>query len=318
MRQRLLRVVELNCFGEDSGDFTAWHCRGEEQTAYLGLYPGLAMANHSCVPNSACLVLSGGEAIALRCATDLSRGEEVCISYLGGNTFSPLQKRKALLKKSYGFECSCTRCLAEGSVTDVSAVMAALSAPLSTSLKQEVDAALESGKANLLHSVHSKLLQLSVSAQAELVTLGDRQDVGDPAAEARLRVMLHAGVGLCYELLAMVSDARSEDGDGGSYLTPQRLQLLQAVSPGSYGMCGLSARYWISMQALLGSEHVKTRQARDACVASHIARYGEQAQEIMAALITGHDAGQDDLAEVIFEREAASRVKRRVGRWASR
>ncbi|MEW5309968.1 MAG: hypothetical protein WDW38_001807 [Sanguina aurantia] len=316
--QRLLRVVELNCFGEDSGDFTAWHCRGEEQTSYLGLYPGLAMANHSCAPNSACLVLSGGQAVALRCATDLSSGQEVCISYLGANIFSPLLKRRALLSHSYGFECSCSRCLAEAAAApEVGVVLEALNTQLCTALRRDVNAALVADDPRALRLARSKLLQLSVSAQAELVALGSRPDAGEAAEERSLSIMLHSGVGLCYELLAMVSDALSSDGEGGSYLAPQRLQLLQAVSPGSYGQCELSARHWIRMQAALGAEHVKTRWAKEACLAAHAARYGEAGWEEMARLITGHEAGQDELAEVISEREAASRLKKGAKRWAS-
>lgn len=316
--QRLLRVVELNCFGEDSGDFTAWHCRGEEQTSYLGLYPGLAMANHSCTPNSACLVLSGGQAVALRCVTDLSSGQEVCISYLGGNIFSPLLKRRTLLSHSYGFECGCSRCLAEAAVApEVGVVLEALNTQLCTTLRRDVNAALVAEDARALRTVRSKLLQLSVSAQAELVALETRPDAGDSAEERKLSIMLHSGVGLCYELLAMVSDALSSDGEGGSYLAPQRLQLLQAVSPGSYGQCELSARHWIRMQAAVGAEHVKTRWAKEACLAAHVARYGEAGWEEMAGLITGHEAGQDELAEVISEREAASRLKKGAKRWAS-
>merc|ERR1719401_410149 len=76
------------------------------------LYTLIARANHSCDPNCGLGASSDGRLLfyALR---DMSLGEEVDYSYLGGHfTLHPAPTRREQLLRAKLFECRCARCKA--------------------------------------------------------------------------------------------------------------------------------------------------------------------------------------------------------------
>jgi hypothetical protein len=100
-------VFGLRSLGEggEEGD------SGSECFGY-GLWPIASYWNHSCAPN----VQKGrrGRTWKFWASRDIMKGEELCISYLGGDERDDsLAKRKSKLKGVWGFECACSKCLAE-------------------------------------------------------------------------------------------------------------------------------------------------------------------------------------------------------------
>lgn len=78
-----------------------------EGTALLGF---CASINHSCDPN--CEIVYMHDANALVVSTRaISEGEELTIPYVPTNL--PVQKRRNVLFKRYGFYCECTKCRRE-------------------------------------------------------------------------------------------------------------------------------------------------------------------------------------------------------------
>lgn len=49
---------------------------------------------------------------------------QLTISYLGRPQLAPLGTRQDMLKEDYGFDCTCTRCVAEAGVADKVGTMA--------------------------------------------------------------------------------------------------------------------------------------------------------------------------------------------------
>jgi len=76
-----------------------------------GLYPKLAMINHSCVANS-CHTSPSSSEILLFSSRALCSDEEITISYIGEG-WDGVGERRAELFGQYGFTCKCKRCLEE-------------------------------------------------------------------------------------------------------------------------------------------------------------------------------------------------------------
>ena len=75
-----------------------------------------ALVNHSCVPNVTQKAQKPDEEynITLRAIKDISRGEEVTVSYLNDDHISEFgmnrEKRREKLKKTLFFDCNCSFC----------------------------------------------------------------------------------------------------------------------------------------------------------------------------------------------------------------
>ena len=79
------------------------------ETEGSGLYPALALINHSCAPNVALEFLDGttqGSVVALR---DIGAGEEVCHCYVEQEALPTKEERRNALSQ-YGFVCDCEAC----------------------------------------------------------------------------------------------------------------------------------------------------------------------------------------------------------------
>jgi SET and MYND domain-containing protein len=116
-----------NSFGirsleDDGSEFFGW-----------GVWPEASFFNHSCQPNVAKRRV--GRTWQFWAARDLECGEELLISYLGGdeNDLNQTERRHRL--RSWGFDCSCSRCLAE---TDESCVERLTSTSSETCLNKKM------------------------------------------------------------------------------------------------------------------------------------------------------------------------------------
>lgn len=95
----------FNIWSQDLNDGTTG---GSECLGYA-LWPSASYFNHSCAPN----VRKKREGRMWRFWADreIGEGEELCISYLGGDEKSmSREERMEKLKKNWGFDCACAWC----------------------------------------------------------------------------------------------------------------------------------------------------------------------------------------------------------------
>ncbi|KAK1821740.1 Histone-lysine N-methyltransferase set-6 [Friedmanniomyces endolithicus] len=103
----LAAVSSHNAFGIRSGGED-----GEEYMGY-GVYPSASYFNHSCHPNVAKQRV--GTVWKFWVTEDVRQGEELCISYLGGDEKDlNVRQRRGHLQEVWGFVCECARCQREG------------------------------------------------------------------------------------------------------------------------------------------------------------------------------------------------------------
>ncbi|KAF4879268.1 putative protein lysine methyltransferase SET6 [Colletotrichum siamense] len=81
---------------------------GSEFFGY-GCWPSASYFNHSCGPN---IVKRREDRVwEFRAAKDIATGEEMNITYLGGEEKDmPRDARMSILRKNWGFDCGCKRC----------------------------------------------------------------------------------------------------------------------------------------------------------------------------------------------------------------
>ncbi|KAK5705280.1 Histone-lysine N-methyltransferase set-6 [Elasticomyces elasticus] len=87
---------------------------GEDGEEYMGyaVYPSSSYFNHSCSPNVAKQRV--GNAWRFWVIEDVRKGEQLCISYLGGDEKDlSVDERRARLAEVWGFVCECARCQSE-------------------------------------------------------------------------------------------------------------------------------------------------------------------------------------------------------------
>ncbi|KAL9245528.1 hypothetical protein vseg_019171 [Gypsophila vaccaria] len=90
-------------------------CDSELRPLGTGLYPVVAIINHSCLPNS---VLVFEERVSVvRAVQHIPKGTEVTISYI--ETAGSTMTRQKTLKEQYFFKCSCPRCIKLGQSDDI-------------------------------------------------------------------------------------------------------------------------------------------------------------------------------------------------------
>ena len=102
----LAQAGSHNAFGIRSG--------GEDNEEYMGysVYPEASYFNHSCSPNIS--KKREGKSWVFSIARPVREGEQLCISYLGGDEKDmTLAERRARLQQVWGFECKCERCQQE-------------------------------------------------------------------------------------------------------------------------------------------------------------------------------------------------------------
>lgn len=88
--------------GNHSGEFLGY-----------GVWPEACFFNHSCRPNVR--KSRDGREWSFWASTDIQEGEELCITYLGGEEKDlDVEQRRDKLKTEWGFWCGCKRCIKEG------------------------------------------------------------------------------------------------------------------------------------------------------------------------------------------------------------
>ncbi|GJQ14149.1 hypothetical protein GpartN1_g5940.t1 [Galdieria partita] len=109
----LIRLLEMNAH-------TIFD--SELNTLGVGFFPKASLMNHDCRPNSVALFTGGFHntsgkpvSIHIRCVRPIEAGEEIVISYL--DVCLSWMDRLEWLKEHYQFECCCSRCKEESSLT---------------------------------------------------------------------------------------------------------------------------------------------------------------------------------------------------------
>ncbi|KAK2834256.1 hypothetical protein Q7C36_014957 [Tachysurus vachellii] len=97
---------------KETGDFL--NCEGS------GLFLLQSSCNHSCIPNAEASFPDNNFLLHLSALSDISPGEEICISYLDCcQRDRSRHSRHKILRENYLFVCSCQKCVAQMDDTDV-------------------------------------------------------------------------------------------------------------------------------------------------------------------------------------------------------
>ncbi|EME27122.1 SET and MYND domain-containing protein [Galdieria sulphuraria] len=109
----LIRMLEMNAH-------TIYD--SELNTLGVGFFPKASFMNHDCRPNCVALFTGGFHSVSgkpisihIRCIRPIEAGEEIVISYL--DVCLSWMDRLEWLKEHYQFECCCSRCKEESSLT---------------------------------------------------------------------------------------------------------------------------------------------------------------------------------------------------------
>lgn len=80
----------------------------------------ISLCNHSCSPNTAISkrIKDGSRPRVLYALRDISPGEEVCICYDSALLWLPESARRLRTNETWGFTCTCHRCVEERSTPD--------------------------------------------------------------------------------------------------------------------------------------------------------------------------------------------------------
>jgi len=96
---RMIGIMDCNSFS-----FTS----SRDGVMGRGLYPLLAMANHSCVANCRLTVNTEDFSVVLKAKRTIVEGEEITINY--SHPIYGVPKRKIILSSKWFFTCKCPRC----------------------------------------------------------------------------------------------------------------------------------------------------------------------------------------------------------------
>ncbi|KAK4939070.1 Histone-lysine N-methyltransferase set-6 [Elasticomyces elasticus] len=113
VQQSLMRIVQSrtthNSFGLRSLDEGDEPGTAGSECFGFGVWPGASYWNHSCDPNVQ--KQRSGRTWKFWTRRDIASGEELCISYLGGDERDmSTPDRLEKLKRVWGFACGCSRC----------------------------------------------------------------------------------------------------------------------------------------------------------------------------------------------------------------
>jgi hypothetical protein len=100
-------LVKLACRINSNSHAVHDPSREVNATIGVGMFPLVAMLNHSCTPNAVFVSAEGGT-MHVRAIKPIQEGEEVCVSYV--DLFAPKWDRQGTLLSSKFFWCECSRC----------------------------------------------------------------------------------------------------------------------------------------------------------------------------------------------------------------
>jgi len=109
---RIRRIIQLNAInGNATMGWKNLPGSGEQdqKVEHWGLWWLPSFINHSCLPSSSPILV--GRALFIFASRDLRAGDEVTRSYF--DIFQPLEQRRELSTKGWGFVCHCPRCKLE-------------------------------------------------------------------------------------------------------------------------------------------------------------------------------------------------------------
>ena len=109
--ERFEAIVTYNAWGAECADLGAAPARGDDLSAFVGLWPEFALLNHACMPNAVAALV--GDRLVVRAASTIPKGAQVTVSYLDSKGGVPLAERRRALDAAYGFRCGCARCRLE-------------------------------------------------------------------------------------------------------------------------------------------------------------------------------------------------------------
>ena len=295
-------IVLGNAFGDRFQDpvHTRLSASHSPLAPFVGLWPHFSLINHSCTPNVVHYATSDGTLI-VRASSDLRQGEEVTISYLGEEDFSPVAMRQDVLSRRFGFLCDCPRCKLEHSLPpSLTNLLHNIHKNIKTRLMPSFQAAVEEDDAVKLAALSSDL-ELQSNLLYEALNEFIRSDISRTFSEdsdVEPFLLLEAAI---YELFQLIAIRDEISGADMTSSISSCLDILGAVSRGSEVECFLSARLFFSLlrrkkalkEAELADEDeeekVGTRrdegideaiqQAALACEMSHRARYGTLKKE---------------------------------------
>jgi len=113
LQQSLLRTIQSrtthNSFGLRSLDEGGESGTAGSECFGFGVWPAASYWNHSCQPNLT--KQRNGRMWKFWASRDIRAGEELCISYLGGDERDmETAERREKLTRIWGFECQCAKC----------------------------------------------------------------------------------------------------------------------------------------------------------------------------------------------------------------
>ena len=244
-------------------DETATHAIG------LGLYPPAAMFNHSCSPRACFSWSADGRVMHVRALTDVSRGEEVTVSYLAEEQlYAPWEDRRALLREAFGYVP--TNCLARQRAEEATM---AHGAP-SVALRQRVH--------DVLGNVRRALATASAGAAGAAGAAG-RAARSDALADAltQLRGLIDVGLqGAVHPFhwlvqeaqAALLALARTSEVDEPPLVAQSALHLIaarEALMPvGTLHLAALYAAHGSALCRLLGTGSVQADERAQVATAA--------------------------------------------------
>ncbi|CAK9227018.1 unnamed protein product [Sphagnum troendelagicum] len=263
------RIIQLNAF---NGNATmSWRnlpssADQQNKVENWGLWWLPSFINHSCMPNTSQILV--GRALFIFASRDLQAGEEITRSYF--DIFQPLQQRRDLSTKGWGFVCHCPRCKLED----------ALHTPLSQ-----------------VTNHYAKLMEQTSRPKPESVSDAKH---ADNQATGALR--------FCHELERKLKDLKlrpvEENWLRGSFvhsidqitneheLSPHLelvVEAMAAVCPGSESTLQMAVHAKDSAKHATGKKSVQFKSAHHR--AMHICRctYGKQKSSVLQSLVNRED-----------------------------
>ncbi|CAM6026963.1 unnamed protein product [Sphagnum balticum] len=263
------RIIQFNAF---NGNATmGWRnlpssADQQNKVENWGLWWLPSFINHSCMPNTSQILV--GRALFIFASRDLQAGEEITRSYF--DIFQPLQQRRDLSTKGWGFVCQCPRCKLED----------ALHTPLSQ-----------------VTNHYAKLMEQTSRPKPERVSDAKH---ADNQATGALR--------FCHELERKLKDLKlrpvEENWLRGSFvhsidqitneheLSPHLelvVEAMAAVCPGSESTLQMAVHAKDSAKHATGKKSVQYKSAHHR--AMHICRctYGKQKSSVLQSLVNRED-----------------------------
>ncbi|OQR85016.1 SET and MYND domain-containing protein 4 [Achlya hypogyna] len=158
-----------------------------------GLFPAMAMCNHSCQPNAS--VQFVGQTLRLVATRAVAQGDEIAISYGPHKSKMATAARRAALQEQYGFRCTCAACEGDDdedawapflatSRRHQAALAAALDRAESAEELLPLTQAMVAARRQALPPGHAAIAEALDLVARVLATTGDFNAAGDACAEA--------------------------------------------------------------------------------------------------------------------------------------